>query len=50
MLVIWIAVEILVIGYHPVPPLQLIYGLLGFIIIALLLIPALRKYMNEKAM
>lgn len=49
MLIIWIAVEILVIGYQPVPPLQLIYGLLGLIIVALLLIPTLRQYMNEKA-
>lgn len=49
MLIIWIAVEILVIGYQPVPPLQLIYGLLGFIIVVLLLFPTLRQYMNEKA-
>jgi len=49
MLIIWIAVEILVIGYQPYPPLQLIYGLLGITIIALLLFPALRKYMNKQA-
>jgi hypothetical protein len=49
MLIIWIVVEILVIGYQPAPPLQLIYGILGFIIIALLLFPTLRQYMNEKA-
>lgn len=49
MLIIWIAVEILVIGYQPMPPLQLIYGLLGLLIIALLQFPTLRQYMNEKA-
>ncbi len=34
-LVIWIAVEIWIIGYQPEPPLQLIYGILGIIIIIL---------------
>jgi hypothetical protein len=47
MLIIWIVVEILVIGYQPTPPLQLIYGLLGIIIIALVLFPHLRQYLNE---
>lgn len=49
MLIIWIAVEILVIGYQPAPPLQLIYGLLGLTIIALVLYPDLRQYMNQQA-
>lgn len=35
MLVVWIAVEILIIGYHSSPPLQLTYGLLGLFIIVL---------------
>ena len=34
-LVIWIAVEILIIGYQPDPPLQLIYGIEGIIILLL---------------
>ena len=34
-LTIWIGVEILIIGYHASPPLQLIYGLLGIAILAL---------------
>jgi uncharacterized BrkB/YihY/UPF0761 family membrane protein len=34
-LVVWIGVQILMIGYHAWPPLQLIYGTLG-IVIALL--------------
>lgn len=49
MLIIWIVVEILVIGYQPAPPLQFIYGLLGLTIIALVLFPALRHYMNQQA-
>lgn len=36
-LVIWTAVEILILGYYPEPPLQLIYGSLGLLIIALAL-------------
>lgn len=34
-LTIWIGVEILIIGYHASPPLQLIYGLLGIMILVL---------------
>ncbi len=34
-LTVWIGVEILLIGYHASPPLQLIYGLLGIAILAL---------------
>ncbi len=32
-LVIWIGVEILMIGYHGRPPLQLVYGILGLVIL-----------------
>lgn len=49
MLIIWIAVEILVVGYQPSPPLQLIYGLLGLIIVALVLFPASKQYIDEQA-
>ena len=34
-LIIWIAVEIFFIGYKPEPPLQMIYGILGVIILLL---------------
>jgi hypothetical protein len=34
-LVIWIAVEILIVGYKPDPPLQLICGIVGIIILLL---------------
>jgi hypothetical protein len=42
-LIIWIGVEIRMIGYHPEPPLQLIYGLLGLILLTLTLLPSVRK-------
>lgn len=34
-LLIWIAIEVAVIGYQPDPPLQTIYGALGALIVAL---------------
>ena len=34
-LVIWIAVEIFIIGYKPEPPLQMIYGIVGILILLL---------------
>ncbi len=43
-LVIWIGVEIAIIGYQTDPPLQLIYGVLGLLILALASLPALRDY------
>lgn len=43
-LLIWIAVEVAIIGYQPSPPLQLIYGLLGGIILGLsLVVMAVRR-------
>ncbi len=47
-LVIWIVVEILIIGYHHKPPLQLIYGLLGIVILVLVLLPSVRQYYSEQ--
>ena len=47
-LVLWIVVEILIIGYHPQPPLQLIYGLLGIGILVLVLLPSLRRYYSKQ--
>lgn len=43
-LIIWIGVEILIIGYQPQPPLQLIYGILGLIIVILALLPGVRSF------
>ena len=46
-LLIWIGVEILIIGYQPQPPLQLIYGLLGVVTIILALLPSVRAYFSR---
>ena len=46
-LVIWITVEILIIGYHSSPPLQAIYGVLGFLIIALITIPSVKHHLTN---
>mgnify|MGYP006295956677 CR=1 FL=1 len=43
-LTIWIGVEILIIGYQPTPPLQLIYGLLGVIILGLVMLMRTGRY------
>ena len=45
-LLVWIGVEILIIGYQPQPPLQLIYGVLGVVIIILALLPSVRAYFS----
>ncbi|HSG48120.1 MAG TPA: hypothetical protein VLA43_09930 [Longimicrobiales bacterium] len=47
-LMAWLYVEILVIGYHPRPPLQAIYGLLGVAVVALTLHPAVRRGLGER--
>lgn len=43
-LLIWIAVEIAVVGYHPDPPLQLVYGGLGVLILVLALLPSVQAW------
>lgn len=43
-LIIWIGVEIMIIGYHAQPPLQLIYGLAGLLILITALLPSVRSY------
>lgn len=45
-LLVWIAVEIGVIGYQPRPPLQLIYGLLGGVILTLALTRSARAHLR----
>ena len=47
-LLVWITVEILIIGYHAQPPLQLIYGVLGIGIVVLDLLPSVRAYYAEQ--
>jgi len=48
-LIVWIGVQILIIGYHPRPPLQLIYGSLGVAIVVLALCPPVRRYFEGDA-
>jgi len=47
-LIIWIVVEIIIIGYQADPPLQLIYGAVGILILALSLQSEVRKYYKVK--
>ena len=42
-LITWIGVEILMVGYHDDPPLQLIYGLLGLILLGLVMLPSVHQ-------
>ena len=42
-LIIWIGVEIAMVGYHADPPLQLIYGSLGVVLLILTLWPSVRR-------
>ncbi len=45
-LIVWIVVQILIIGYGSRPPLQLIYGLLGIVILALALLTPVRRHFS----
>lgn len=46
-LLIWIAVEIAIIGYQPNPPLQLIYGILGVLILVVVSMGSSRTYLRR---
>ena len=46
-LIIWIGVEIWMIGYHSEPPLQLIYGLLGLILLVLVMLSSVRNQFKK---
>jgi hypothetical protein len=43
-LLIWIAVQIAMIGYWKEPPIQAVYGGLGLVITALTLLPSVRNF------
>lgn len=45
-LLVWLAVEIGMIGYQPRPPLQLAYGLLALAMLALASLPTTRRFMR----
>jgi peptidoglycan/LPS O-acetylase OafA/YrhL len=50
MVMIWIAVELLVIGYLPEPRLQAIYGVLGVLMVIVALLPSVRrKYLKKQS-
>ena len=46
-LIIWIGVEIWMVGYHTEPPLQLIYGLLGLILLVLVMLSSVRNQFKK---
>lgn len=46
-LLIWLAVEVAVIGYHAQPPLQLIYGVVGALILGVTLMPSVRAHLAD---
>lgn len=46
-LIIWIGVEILIVGYQPNPPLQLIYGLVGLIILLFVISPSVQRFYKD---
>jgi len=48
-LLVWLAVQISIIGYQPRPPLQLIYAVEALLVLAAALIPRVRKYYNKAA-
>lgn len=47
-LLIWIIVEIIFIGYQSNPPLQLIYGILGIVILLLTSLSRVKKFYSER--
>ena len=42
-LITWIGVEIMMVGYLSEPPLQLIYGLIGVVLLGLMMLPSVRR-------
>lgn len=47
-LLIWIIVEIIIIGYQPNPPLQLIYGILGVVILLMTSLLRVKKFYSAR--
>lgn len=47
-LLVWLGVEIVVIGYQAEPPFQLIYGSVGAAIVALSMLPSLREHFSPR--
>lgn len=49
-LITWIGVEIAMVGYHTEPPLQLIYGMVGILLLILTQLPSVQIILKPKAM
>lgn len=49
-LLVWLGVEVAVIGYHAQPPLQLVYGIVGLLILGGALAPAVRAHLVDDAL
>lgn len=47
-LVIWIIVEVIIVGYKAYPPLQVMYGLIGVIIIVLANFPEIKNFYSTE--
>ncbi len=45
-LIIWIGVEVLIVGYQTEPPLQLIYGSVGMLVLLLSMLPSVKKTLS----
>ncbi len=45
-LIIWIGVEIAMVGYHADPPLQLVYGLTGILMLIITQLPAVKQILK----
>lgn len=47
-LIIWIGVEIIMIGYQADPPLQLVYGMVGLALLVLTQLPSVRNALKSE--
>lgn len=47
-LIIWIEVEIVMVGYQSSPPLQLIYGTLGILLMILVFLPPVKNTLGRR--
>ncbi|MGD8602835.1 MAG: hypothetical protein PVF19_15890, partial [Gemmatimonadota bacterium] len=47
-LLTWLGVEIVVIGYHPEPPLQMVYGIVALSILVGAYFPSVRGYLRSR--
>ena len=46
-LIVWIGVQVWMIGYHADPPLQLVYGALGALLLGLSVHPSVRRALTD---